>query len=65
MYSIAARIVSFIVILANRLPPLKMVFSLPVAFHGPEGFLTEDIRAPFHDITDYIFVYVEYFVLET
>lgn len=35
-----------------------MVFSLPIAFHGPGGFLAEAIRAPFCDITNYIFVYV-------
>lgn len=56
--STVACVVSFIVILANRFPPLQMVFGLLVAFHGPEGFLAEDIRDPFHDATDYIFVYV-------
>lgn len=58
VYSTVACIVSFIVILANGLPPLQMVFGLPVAFHRPGGFLAEDIRTPFHDITNYIFVCV-------
>lgn len=58
MYSTVACTVSFIVILANSPPPLQVVFGLLVAFHGPGGFLAEDIRAPFHDITDYIFVCV-------
>lgn len=58
MYSTVAYIVSFIVILAKRLPPLQMVFGFPVAFHRPGGFLAEDIRAPFHDIANYIFVCV-------
>lgn len=56
--STVACVVSFIVILANRFPPLQMMFGLLVAFHGPEGFLAEDSRDPFHDATDYIFVYV-------
>lgn len=58
VYNTVACIVSFIVILANRAPPLQMVFGLLVAFHGPGGSPAEDIRAPFHDLTDYIFVYV-------
>lgn len=43
--------VSFIIILANRLPPLQLVFGLPVAFHEPGV-------SPAEDITSYNFVCV-------
>lgn len=53
-----ACIVSSIVALACRLPFLQLVSGLPAAFRGPGGFPAEDLGAPFHDVTNYIFVYV-------
>lgn len=52
VYTIVTCAVSFIVVLADRLPLFL------VAFHGPGGFPAEDIRVPFHDVANYIFVYV-------
>lgn len=41
-------------LLPNRLPPLPVVFGLPVAFHESGGSPTKDTRVPLHDIASYI-----------